>query len=75
MMKNTDEEYKRQVLAARDKYKVDDNYHALVTKIKPEKDYYHFSQGDKLLFFERVDKLKYDIFEEYKLRKEKQERE
>ena len=39
--------------------------------MKPQKKYYEESVGDKLLYIERVHKLKYDIVEEHKLRKQR----
>lgn len=56
-------------------YKIDDNYLALIRLIRPDKKYFAFSFGDKQLFFERVDKIEYDIYEEDKLRKERHEKE
>ena len=50
----------------------DEQYLQLISKVKPDLNYYEQSFGDKLLFFRRVDKLKYDIVEEEKLRKERQ---
>ena len=36
----------------------------LVNQVKPKKDYYKQSLGDKLLFLERVDGIHYDILDE-----------
>jgi len=43
----------------------------LISRIKPGLNYFEESFGDKLLFFRRVDKLKYDILEEGKLKKDR----
>lgn len=49
----------------------DDRYLHLINRVKPDLPYYAQSFGDKMLFFRRVDKLKYDIIEEQKLLKER----
>ena len=43
---------------------MDFKYLELINKVKPKKDYFQQNLGDKLLFLERVDTIKYDIIDE-----------
>ena len=43
---------------------MDFKYLELINKVKPKKDYFQQNLGDKLLFLERVDTIKYDIIYE-----------
>ena len=43
---------------------IDEKYFRMVQNVKPKTEYYKQSLGDKLLFLERVDRLKYDVLEE-----------
>ena len=43
----------------------------MIERVKPQKKYYHQSVGDRLLYLSRVHKLKYDVVEEHKLRKQR----
>lgn len=51
----------------------DEQFAKLIEKVKPKLKYYEQGYGDKLLFFRRVDRLRYDIVEEEKLRRARQE--
>lgn len=42
---------------------VDEKFLNLIRQVKPKKEYYRQSLGDKLLFINRVDGIKYDILE------------
>ena len=55
----------------RHEIKKDDQFAKLIERVKPQKKYYHESVGDRLLYLSRVHKLKYDIVEEHKLRKQR----
>lgn len=49
----------------------DEQFAKLIERVKPQKKYYHQSVGDRLLYLSRVHKLKYDVVEEHKLRKQR----
>ena len=67
-----DQDVKDKVKEASKKFG-DEQFASLIDKVKPKLNYYEQSYGDKLLFFERVDRLRYDIVEEEKLRKARRE--
>ena len=47
----------------------DGQFQKLISKLKPDKQYYELGYSDKYLYIDNVDKLTYDILEEEKMRK------
>ena len=66
--KEFEQDVKNKVKKAAQEFE-DKNFAKLIEKVKPKCNYYEHKFGEKILFFDRVDGLKYDIVEEEKLRK------
>ena len=58
-------------IKAESKELFDEEFFKLIQRVKPDIKYFEQGFGDKLLYLRRVDKLKYDILEEQKLRKQR----
>lgn len=54
---------------------LDEKFLRLITKIKPDVEYFNMTQGDRYLYLSRVHELNYDIVEEVKIRKQREHEE